>query len=366
MRAPLAIHAVALALGVCLLLGATPLFAHASGLSRGDYQRTPAGVDVTLGFAPSDAARLLPELDGDQNGTLTAAELTANLELAARSALAELDVRQGQRTCTLGPSHTTTAADGGLELRAHFDCPDRALGVEISLTLLDRLTTGHRHAAHTSAVDSAQTAAIYFGEQRHFSLPPSAAERAEPRAHAPRGLGAFVRLGFEHILSGADHVAFLLALVLSAERVSSLIRAISAFTVAHSLTLGLVVLKVCAPPVSLVEAAIALSVAYVGVENLLGVDASKRWRLAFAFGLAHGFGFAGALSEASFPASELVGTLLLFNVGVELGQLALLAGIVPLLYLLRRSPRFCAQFLRASSAAVVGSGLFWFATRCFG
>jgi len=363
MRAPQASRAVALALGACTLLCANLALAHASGLSRGDYQRTAAGVDVLLGFAPSDAALLLPELDRDQNGTFTTAELSANLELAARSTLAGLEVTQGQRTCTLGPNHATLAGDGGLELRAHFDCPERALDVEVSLTLLDRLATGHRHAVHTGAVDSVNTDAIYFGKERRFSLPPSAAPRAEPAAH---GYGAFVRLGFEHILSGADHVAFLLALVLSAQRISSLVRVISAFTVAHSLTLGLVVLKVCAPPVSLVEAGIALSVAYVGVENLLGVDASKRWRLAFVFGLAHGFGFASALSEASFPAPSRVSTLLLFNVGVELGQLALLAGIVPLLCLLRRSPRISAQFLRASSAAVVGSGLFWFATRCFG
>ncbi|HYQ04060.1 MAG TPA: HupE/UreJ family protein [Polyangiaceae bacterium] len=362
MRAPLAPYAVALALGACLFLCAPATFAHASGLSRGDYQRTATGIDVMLGFAPSDAALLLPELDRDQNGTLSTAELTANLEPAARNALAELDVTQGQQACTLGPSRATTVGDGSLELRAHFDCPDPVRGIEVTITLLDRLATGHRHAVHTNAADSAQSDAIYFGEKRRFSLTAS----AQPSAHATHGYGAFVRLGFEHILSGADHVAFLLALVLSAQRISSLIRVISAFTVAHSLTLALVVLKICAPPVSLVEAAIALSVAYVGVENLLGVDASKRWRLAFIFGLAHGFGFAGALTEASFPASEIASTLLLFNVGVELGQLTIVAGIAPLLFLLRRYPRFSVKVLRAASAVVVGSGLFWFATRCFG
>jgi hydrogenase/urease accessory protein HupE len=363
MRASFALQVVALALG---FLYATPASAHASGLSRGDYQRTAAGVDVTLGFAPSDAALLLAELDRDKNGTLSTAELAVNLESATRSALAELDVTQGQRACTLGPSHATTAGDGGLELRAGFDCLERALDVEISLRWLERLASGHRHAVHTSAVDSAQNDAIYFGEKRRFSLPPSPEQRAEAAARAAHGFGAFVRLGFEHILSGADHVAFLLALVLSAQRISSLIRVISAFTVAHSLTLGLVVLKICAPPVSLVEPAIALSVAYVGVENLLGVDASKRWRLAFVFGLAHGFGFAGALTEASFPASDVASALLLFNVGVELGQLAIVAGILPLLLLLRRYPRISARVLQAASAAVVSAGLFWFATRCFG
>ncbi|HYP88186.1 MAG TPA: hypothetical protein VEQ59_08530, partial [Polyangiaceae bacterium] len=83
---------LALALGACMFLCAPATFAHASGLSRGDYQRTAAGVDVTLGFAPSDAALLLAELDRDQNGTLSTAELTPNLEPAARNALAELDV----------------------------------------------------------------------------------------------------------------------------------------------------------------------------------------------------------------------------------------------------------------------------------
>lgn len=344
---PRAVRAVALVLGLGVsLLSASVALAHASGLSRGDYQRTAAGLDVVLGFAPSDAALLLPELERDQSGTL--------------------EVTQLGRPCSLGSSQATASGDGALELRAHFACPDPALGVEVSLTFLDRVATGHRHAAHISGGESATSDAIYFAEQRRLSLPASAAPRPEPRESAPKSWSAFVRLGFEHILSGADHVAFLLALVLSAQRLSSLIRVISAFTVAHSLTLGLVVLKVCSPPVSLVEAGIALSVAYVGVENLLGVDARKRWRLAFVFGLAHGFGFAGALTEVSFPASELASTLFLFNVGVELGQLALLAGVIPLLVLLRSAPRFNAQVLRASSVVVVGSGLFWFASRCFG
>src|SRR5262249_30813916 len=116
---------------------------------------------------------------------------------------------------------------------------------------------------------------------------------------------SMLKLGVEHILTGADHLVFLLGLILVGGRWRSLVGVVSAFTLAHSITLALAALSVFAPSPRIVEPAIALSIAYVGVENLFVKDASKRWRITFPFGLIHGFGFAGALREIALPRAEL-------------------------------------------------------------
>ena len=116
---------------------------------------------------------------------------------------------------------------------------------------------------------------------------------------------AMLKLGVEHILTGADHLVFFFGLILVGRRLRSLIGVVSAFTVAHSITLALAALSIFAPSPRLVEPAIALSIAYVGVENLFVHDASKRWRITFPFGLIHGFGFAGALREIALPRAQV-------------------------------------------------------------
>ena len=110
-----------------------------------------------------------------------------------------------------------------------------------------------------------------------------------------------LKLGIEHILTGADHLVFLLGLLLVAGGWRPLLGVVTAFTVAHSITLALAALSIFAPSPRLVEPAIALSIAYVGVENLLNPDARQRWRITFPFGLVHGFGFAGALRAIALP-----------------------------------------------------------------
>ena len=133
-----------------------------------------------------------------------------------------------------------------------------------------------------------------------------------------------LKLGVEHILTGADHLVFLLGLILVGGSLRSLVGVVTAFTLAHSITLALAALSIFAPSPRLVEPAIALSIAYVGVENLFVNDASKRWRITFPFGLIHGFGFAGALREIALPRAQLPIALVSFNLGVELGQLGVL------------------------------------------
>jgi hypothetical protein len=182
----------------------------------------------------------------------------------------------------------------------------------------------------------------------------------------------FLRLGIEHILTGYDHLLFLAGLLIVCLRLRTAILIITAFTVAHSITLALAALDVVSLPSRIVEAFIAATILFVGIENLWrarkGDELSGRWLLAFAFGLMHGFGFASALQEAGLPHGDwqLVAPLLAFNLGVETGQLFVAAIFLPLLLALRRYAWFARWVVPATSLAVAGAGLFWLIERVTG
>jgi hydrogenase/urease accessory protein HupE len=169
-------------------------------------------------------------------------------------------------------------------------------------------------------------------------------------------------MGAEHILTGYDHLLFLFALVLAGGTVRSLALAVTSFTVAHSVTLALAVLGFVAPPGQWVEPAIALSVAYVGAENLWARPATRPW-ITFPFGLVHGFGFAGALGDIDIPRVEMPWALLSFNIGVEIGQLASLLVLGLSVTRLRQRSWFARRAVPVMSAAIVVTGLVWFVGR---
>jgi hypothetical protein len=157
--------------------------------------------------------------------------------------------------------------------------------------------------------------------------------RLDPRWH--QAALRFVALGFGHILDGIDHLLFLLGLVIPFRRLRPLVAIVTSFTVAHSVTLiasalGFAPSALWFPP--LIEALIALSIVYMAFENIVGAKFQRRWIIAFAFGLVHGFGFSFALRESlQFAGGHLISSLLAFNVGVELGQLLVVAIAVPVL-----------------------------------
>lgn len=178
-----------------------------------------------------------------------------------------------------------------------------------------------------------------------------------PEVSAGSGIFAFFRLGVEHILTGVDHLLFVLALVLRGGGIGSLLAVVTAFTVAHSATLALAVLGAVSPPACIVEPVIALSIVYVAAENVfLERPASRRWSVGFAFGLVHGFGFAAALLKLDLPPAALAGALLSFNLGVEAGQMAVTAAFLPALLWLR-GVAWERRAVTALSAVVLVAGL---------
>ena len=177
---------------------------------------------------------------------------------------------------------------------------------------------------------------------------------------------AYLQLGVEHILLGVDHLLFVLALILIAPNTRQLVLAITAFTVAHSVTLAAATLGLVNVPPPPVEAAIALSIAFVAVEIVraregeAGLAARAPWVVAFAFGLLHGFGFAGALSEVGLPAGHIPAALLFFNVGVEIGQLLFVAVVLSLAALFRLARNPLPRWAAVAPAYLIGSlAMFW-------
>ncbi|MBX7099449.1 MAG: HupE/UreJ family protein [Myxococcaceae bacterium] len=192
------------------------------------------------------------------------------------------------------------------------------------------------------------------------------------------GWPGFLRAGLAHIFGGIDHLLFLLALLVPSvvrrdagrwapvERLGPSLRevaaVVTAFTVAHSITLALAVASVARPPSRLVETAIALSVVVAAVNNLAPVLERRRWAAAFALGLLHGFGLSSALDDLGLSGGELGLALLGFNLGVELGQAAIVLAVVPLAFLLRRSRAYPVLLAVGSSAAALLAAV-WMAER---
>ncbi len=176
-------------------------------------------------------------------------------------------------------------------------------------------------------------------------------------------LAQFLKLGVGHIFLGYDHILFLLALIV-VSRLKELIKIITAFTVAHTITLILAALEVVKLPPRLIETGIAVTIMYVALENLWAKKTSHRWVLTFFFGLVHGFGFANVLREMGLPTTGLVRSLVSFNVGVELGQLAIVLAALPFSLWLGRQ-RFGAKGKNGLSAVIFLFGLAWFVERAF-
>jgi hydrogenase/urease accessory protein HupE len=195
------------------------------------------------------------------------------------------------------------------------------------------------------------------------------------RPPAPTGwwglFWAFLGQGVVHILLGLDHVLFVVSLVWAVRGLRELAGVVTAFTLAHSLTLALGALDLVALEPAWVESAIALSILYVALENILVKEPKGRYVVAFLFGLVHGFGFSYVLRDLGLPEEGVLPSLLAFNLGVELGQLALVAPLLPLvLWLRKRDEARGARWHRAATVAVsacVGVvALLWFIERAFG
>ena len=267
----------------------------------------------------------------------------------------KVTLRAAGRRCEPGQGTATTSGES-VTLVVDFTCGSLVRELVVRDDLFDVLGRDYHTLARIDA----------GGRTTQFAFTPETREARVTVDVAPsHGTLGFIRLGVEHILTGWDHLLFLLGLLLRGGSALALAKIITAFTLAHSVTLALAVLDVVVLPGRLVEAVIALSIAVVAAENLfLRPVVARRWLVSFCFGLVHGFGFSAALREIGLPSHGLALSLFGFNAGVELGQALVVAVALPLLVLLRRT-RWERRMVWSSSLAILVVGVVLFVERAF-
>ncbi|MCB1219983.1 MAG: HupE/UreJ family protein [Planctomycetales bacterium] len=260
------------------------------------------------------------------------------------------------------PVQRRSLSDGELEIRSVAIEPGRLDGSVVSFPGLEGMVT--EVFVRVSRLDGSNYSALVRSTDPRFEL-------SGERGWQQRSI-EFIVMGFEHILKGADHLLFVFGLLLIVGGARQLIKTVTAFTLAHSITLALAALGVVNLPPAPIEALIALSILLLGPEVIHRMKGETSlairmpWLVAFVFGLLHGFGFAGGLSLIGMPRVEIPLSLLSFNVGVELGQLAFVGMLLLLYWPLRRLSMRAPLWLRESPAYVIGiSGAFWFIQRSF-
>jgi hydrogenase/urease accessory protein HupE len=341
----------------CLLVG-TPAFAHPVPFSYVDLRLQREVIDATLVVHVFDAAHDL------------------NIAPAERLLDADTARHEADALAAMLASRFTVTADGRL-------LAPTWLGVE---PIADRQSLRLRLTFPLSAPPGVVqvTARMFPYDPQHQTfvnvyddgalsqgILDAGHDRFEYFAGTTQGRITVIRrllpAGIEHILIGPDHVLFLIGLLLTGGTIRRLAFMVTAFTVAHSITLSLAALNILSPSARIIEPAIALSIVYVGADNLLvrnGHDL-RVW-IAFAFGFIHGFGFASVLREMELPRGALIWSLLSFNVGVEIGQVLIVVAVASVFAWLRaRSEAAGRQLAFVGSIVVIAAGAFWFVQRVF-
>jgi hypothetical protein len=343
--------------------------AHTLSVARVHVTTTDAtGVLVEVDLPLAELARETA-LDTDADGRLTWGELAA-----ARTAVEALVqdglvlLREGEPCALQSQDFGVRRYDEGPYAAARLvsGCPDLT-GAELDYRLF--FAGNARHRAVVSSSSGQIAIATAAAPRIAFDQPGG-------------GFFAFVIEGVYHIAIGFDHIAFLLSLLLGAAlrrehgrwrgardfRASLTVAAtvVTAFTLAHSITLSLAALQLVVPASGPVEIAIAASVVLAALNNVWPVITRRLWLLAFGFGLVHGFGFAGVLGELGLPVNARASALIGFNLGVELGQLAIVALALPLLYAVRRWPAYPRAVMAPASLALAACGGFWLIERVAG
>ncbi|HEY8227782.1 MAG TPA: HupE/UreJ family protein [Pyrinomonadaceae bacterium] len=332
------------------------VMAHDPGLSTTEIKvDRNGGVTLEMAFAPADAQRIsLIDSNGDQK--ISPAEFEQAKSGLLKTAIDEVELHSdNERLTPLEQSASYDVESSVVVIRLGFS---ERVGrhFELKSGIMRFLARGHKQFVTLRDQDGQIVSERMLGlgdDRLTYDF------RSQKGAN--RSFREFLILGVEHILTGYDHLAFLLALLLVGGSLRSAAKVISSFTLAHSVTLALATFRFVQVPSHVVEPLIAASIVYVGVENLVRGHRPNRWLLTFLFGLVHGLGFASVLRDLGIAhtASSALVPLLSFNMGVELGQLGIAVLVVPLVWKLKRWPKFDLRYVPACSAAIAVVGCYW-------
>ena len=379
--------------GLALGLWVTGLRAHDPGLSTVQGEWRAGSLTLTTGLAPADVEALLPP-EAPRSPQWGPAEFEAVRPLLFQLAARLWEVRRGARLLEQADVHVELLPGDNVSFQLRVDPGGGGEpGVLRSLRMADLGSVHRQFALVLDEAGRLVARKLLSGRDPVLEVPrtlvaaaasetpgtPAAPNAAPAAAVAASTAGAaaeesalptlleFLWLGVQHIWTGYDHLLFLFALLVVCRTFRSIVAIITCFTVAHSLTLAAATLDWVRLPASLVEPIIAATIVYVGAENLWrrGEEPAGRWLLTFGFGLIHGFGFASILRDLGVGADPggILGPLFAFNLGVELGQVAIAAVVMPLVWRLRQRPAFVTRGVPALSGLIALLGLYWLLER---
>jgi hydrogenase/urease accessory protein HupE len=346
-------------LAVAVLAIARVVFAHPVPFSYLDVQLQRSSIDVSLVVHIFDLAHDLQVAPVER---VLEPSVVAEREAAIRTLLvSRLELSADGRVLAPEWGSTEILRDRQslrLHLRYATASPAGSVAVDTVMFPYDPM---HQTFVNMYEGDTLTSQMILDGKHPHL----------EYFAGSRQGVAAVVRkfvpAGVHHILIGPDHLLFLVGLLLLGGTIRQLLLVVTSFTVAHSITLSLAALNIVTPPARIIEPAIALSIVYVGADNILakGGRDVRGW-IAFTFGFIHGFGFANVLREMDLPSRALGWTLFSFNIGVEIGQLLVVVLVASALAALRSRSEWAGRHLAfAGSLVVIVAGAFWFVQRVF-
>lgn len=372
---PLARHAVpfwllclwSILLCVCCL--SPSLRAHDPFEITTDAKLKPEALELRVTMSAGTAFQLIR---GDkENGRVSPASFPAQQASLAAQGGNIFEVKAGDTPLALSSSKVSLTHENDVEFLLLY-APPQASPLRLQALLVEKL--GYGFGATVLLTDGTNKflgSKLLMGDEKVMEVPIAAAGQSAPPASAPAqpsiSFRSYLRLGIEHIVTGYDHLLFLAALLVVCRTFRSVLVIVSCFTLAHSLTLAAASLDLVNVSSRIVEPLIALTIVWVGVENLLrrGQEVSGRGWLTFAFGLIHGFGFASILRETGLgrDGASVALPLLGFNLGVELGQIALAALFLPIWWQLKKLPAVEKHGAFAVSGLVAVAGLIWLLQR---
>lgn len=354
-------------IALLLLLVAWPnlVFAHDPGLSTAMVRLTQNNIEVTLGFSIIDTAEIVV-IDKDRDAHISKQELAdATLELQKKGTNA-LEVKLDGRPITPASVKCTFDPSDNASVAITFDTPQFSK-LEIRSKWLALLQPAHRQFLSIQGPSGNVLAErLLSANSDTVTIQMNPADSKPAAVVRNNSFADFLVMGVKHIWTGYDHLLFLFGLLIVTRNFVSSFKIITCFTIAHSITLAVATVSMVQFSSRVVEPLIAASIVYVGIENLVrGDDPKGRWLLTFAFGLIHGFGFASVLRELGVGSngSGIAVPLVSFNLGVELGQIAIAALVLPVIWKLRARPAFINRWVPACSVVVVLLGSYWFVQR---
>lgn len=370
-------RAAAAAAATCVLLCATAARAHDPFEITTDAHVSGDKLTLHTTMSLLTAARICFAGDGARK-TIEVPELAALWPALDDCARRFYRVTSGGAALAVIESRVDVTQENDLDMRVAFPRP-RASPLTFEAVYLPRLA----ERAMAGVVLTATGARSFLGQKllrpsdAVFELPITA-DAETPGTPPVPGVGRYALLGVEHIVTGYDHLLFLFGLLVVCRRARTVAIIVSCFTAAHSVTLALAALHVVTLSGRIVEPLIAASIVFVGIENIVrGSEPDRpwpsgwsivRWVLAFAFGLIHGLGFADALEEIGLgrDGAPIVAPLVAFNLGIEVGQLAIALPLLAVLWKLRALPAFARHGAKVASLLVAAVGLVWFIQRLIG